>query len=272
LGLLSDEYRHKTTLRSGGNSIYKKLRKVCVSLQCTVLITLWHVTISYVNEARDRISHSCDHSSAPLFDHINTPPFVFINKPHLQIHLEEQCLVNLSLKTNGGRNFHLNNSGSFVRRLVTLPSKYCRYHTIYQGTEMAGTGKYDKVYTEGIYSCAGCGTPLYKSATKFNSGCGWPAFFDGMPQILFRGGNRLICGTLAIPGAINRHEDKSFFTTRTEITCAACGGHLGHVFKGEGFDTPSTCTIHYVTLFNSSCIFILCSRRASLRQFDLAQL
>ncbi|KIM90622.1 hypothetical protein PILCRDRAFT_812377 [Piloderma croceum F 1598] len=86
---------------------------------------------------------------------------------------------------------------------------------------MAGTGEYDKFHAEGIYSCAGCGTPLYKSATKFNSGCGWPAFFD------------------AIPGAINRHEDKSFFTTRTEITCAACGGHLGHVFKGEGFDTPT---------------------------------
>jgi peptide methionine sulfoxide reductase MsrB len=48
---------------------------------------------------------------------------------------------------------------------------------------------------------------------------------------------------IAIPGAINRYEDKSFFTTRTEITCAACGGHLGHVFKGEGFDTPSTRTL-----------------------------
>jgi len=90
-----------------------------------------------------------------------------------------------------------------------------------KGTEAPGTGKYDKHKEEGIYSCAGCGTPLYKSATKFNSGCGWPAFFD------------------AIPGAVSRHEDKSLFTTRTEITCTACGGHLGHVFKGEGFNVPT---------------------------------
>ena len=48
-----------------------------------------------------------------------------------------------------------------------------------KGTEAAGTGKYDKHYEEGVYSCAGCGTPLYKSTTKFKSGCGWPAFFDG---------------------------------------------------------------------------------------------
>lgn len=90
-----------------------------------------------------------------------------------------------------------------------------------KGTERAGTGEYEKHAAPGIYSCAGCGTPLYKSVTKFDSGCGWPAFFD------------------AIPGAIRRHEDQSFGTIRTEIVCAACGGHLGHVFKGEGFKTPT---------------------------------
>jgi peptide-methionine (R)-S-oxide reductase len=85
-----------------------------------------------------------------------------------------------------------------------------------KGTESPGTGEYNKHFDEGVYCCAGCQTPLYKSTTKFDSGCGWPAFFD------------------AIPGAINRHEDRTYGMVRTEITCAACGGHLGHVFKGEG--------------------------------------
>nr|ACU22831.1 unknown [Glycine max] len=88
-----------------------------------------------------------------------------------------------------------------------------------KGTEFPGTGEYDKFFDEGVYNCAGCGTPLYRSLTKFNSGCGWPAFYEG------------------IPGAINRNPDPDGM--RTEITCAACGGHLGHVFKGEGFPTPT---------------------------------
>ncbi|XP_068659105.1 peptide methionine sulfoxide reductase B5-like [Aristolochia californica] len=88
-----------------------------------------------------------------------------------------------------------------------------------KGTEYPGTGEYNKFFEEGIYKCAGCGTPLYKSSTKFDSGCGWPAFFEGLP------------------GAIKRTPDPD--GRRIEITCAACGGHLGHVFKGEGFGTPT---------------------------------
>ncbi|PWZ08779.1 Peptide methionine sulfoxide reductase B3, chloroplastic [Zea mays] len=88
-----------------------------------------------------------------------------------------------------------------------------------KGTEYPGTGEYDKFFEEGIYKCAGCGTPLYKSSTKFNSGCGWPAFYEGLP------------------GAIRQTPDPD--GRRTEITCTACGGHLGHIFKGEGFKTPT---------------------------------
>ncbi|KAF4460134.1 transcription repressor [Fusarium albosuccineum] len=91
-----------------------------------------------------------------------------------------------------------------------------------KGTEPPGSGKFDKHYPEqGVYACAGCSAPLYKASHKFSSGCGWPAYFD------------------SIPGAVVRHEDRTLGMTRTEIVCANCGGHLGHVFKGEGFDTPT---------------------------------
>ena len=91
-----------------------------------------------------------------------------------------------------------------------------------KGTEAPGTGKFDKHYPEeGVYTCAGCNAPLYKANHKFSSGCGWPAYFD------------------SIPGAVTRHEDRTLGMTRTEIVCSNCGGHLGHVFKGEGFSTPT---------------------------------
>ncbi|MBW0517676.1 hypothetical protein O181_057391 [Austropuccinia psidii MF-1] len=87
-----------------------------------------------------------------------------------------------------------------------------------KGTESAGTGKYNNHQaTQGVYECAGCGAPLYRFDHKFNSGCGWPAFFD------------------AIPGAVSRTADRKFGILRTEITCTNCGGHLGHVFEGEGY-------------------------------------
>ncbi|CCL99691.1 uncharacterized protein FIBRA_01712 [Fibroporia radiculosa] len=92
-----------------------------------------------------------------------------------------------------------------------------------KGTEPAGTGKYEHSKDQGVFTCTGCGTPLYKSSTKFDSGT--PSLFDIRPP--------------AIPGAVSRHEDRSFGMSRIEITCTACGGHLGHVFKGEGFRTPT---------------------------------
>lgn len=93
-----------------------------------------------------------------------------------------------------------------------------------KGTEAPFTGKYDQHFApasgNGVYTCVGCQAPLYKAGHKFKSGCGWPAFFD------------------AIPGAVTRHEDRTFGMARTEIVCSNCGGHLGHVFKGEGYGNP----------------------------------
>jgi peptide-methionine (R)-S-oxide reductase len=90
-----------------------------------------------------------------------------------------------------------------------------------KGTEAPFSGEYNKHYEAGVYTCAGCNVPLYKSSTKFDSGCGWPAFFEGLP------------------GAITTHEDISHGMKRIEIVCTNCKGHLGHVFKGEGFKTPT---------------------------------
>jgi len=89
-----------------------------------------------------------------------------------------------------------------------------------KGTEYPGTGEYNKYYPkDGVFCCAGCHAPLYKSETKFDSGCGWPAFYDGLP------------------GAVKEVPDADGM--RIEIVCSNCGGHLGHVFKGEGFKTPT---------------------------------
>ena len=86
-----------------------------------------------------------------------------------------------------------------------------------KGTEAPFSGKYEKFNEEGTYVCKRCGNPLYRSADKFDAHCGWPAFDD------------------EIPGSVKRIPDPD--GTRTEIECAKCGAHLGHVFTGEGF-TP----------------------------------
>lgn len=103
------------------------------------------------------------------------------------------------------------------KRKLTGPEKRV---IIDKGTEPAFSGKYEDFFEEGTYVCRQCEAPLYRSKSKFKSGCGWPSFDD------------------EIPGAVMRFPDED--RIRMEIVCSRCGGHLGHIFEGEGFTPKNT--------------------------------
>ena len=90
------------------------------------------------------------------------------------------------------------------------------------GTEAPFVGEYTDTKTEGVYRCRACQAELFRSDTKFDSHCGWPSFYAPLAE-----------------DRVEYIEDRSMGSVRTEVRCANCGSHLGHVFEGEGYDTPT---------------------------------
>ena len=111
---------------------------------------------------------------------------------------------------NEPMNIKINKTEEEWRKLLSP----VQFHVLREkGTEKPYTGEYDKFFEKGIYSCAACGQDLFISDAKFNSGCGWPSFFEPMSDT-----------------SIISKRDLSYGMIRTEIMCSGCGGHLGHVF------------------------------------------
>lgn len=121
-------------------------------------------------------------------------------------------------KDTNGYDFNLIADSEWKDRLTAD-----EYHVLREAvTEPPHVGEYTNTTTEGVYHCKACGAELFRSQEKFASSCGWPSFYS--PKDL---------------DTVIEREDRSLGMVRTEVLCARCGSHLGHVFAGEGYDTPT---------------------------------
>ncbi len=110
------------------------------------------------------------------------------------------------------------------------------YHVLREaGTERPWTGEYTTSKAPGVYRCRACGAELFRSTTKFDSHCGWPSFFSPLAE-----------------DRVKHIEDNTLGMKRVEVRCSACDSHLGHVFAGEGYDTPTD--LRYC--INSVCLVL----------------
>ncbi len=142
-----------------------------------------------------------------------------MNRRQLLSSLGVLSVGSIVMKSNA-ETFEVMKSEAEWRKLLSPEAyKVLRDH----GTERAGSSPLDHEKRVGVFHCAGCDLPLFASQTKFNSGTGWPSFFQPLPN------------------AIATTTDRSFFMTRTEVHCRRCGGHLGHVFD----DGPKPTGLRY---------------------------
>ena len=142
---------------------------------------------------------------------------IIFNNISSQVPNEDEKVLN---STNNDVSKKVKRSDSEWRRMLSS----AEYHILREkGTERAFTGEYDGHFENGMYLCAGCGNKIFDSETKYRSGCGWPAFYEALPE------------------SVEEHEDNSFGMRRIEITCSKCDGHLGHVFN----DGPQPTGLRY---------------------------
>ena len=142
---------------------------------------------------------------------------IIFNNISGQVSNEDEKVLN---SANNDASKKVKRSDSEWRRMLSS----AEYHILREkGPERAFTGEYDGHFENGMYLCAGCGNKIFDSETKYRSGCGWPAFYEALPE------------------SIEEHEDNSFGMRRIEITCSKCDGHLGHVFN----DGPQPTGLRY---------------------------